>query len=66
MTQVEDLCTNLTIGELIRQNKITMNETHFNDSFYGGAWGADDFGTSHTSVYSGDGDAVSSTNTVNL
>ena len=60
------MCTNLTIGELIRRNKIKMNETHYNMSYYGGVWGEDDHGTSHTSVYSSDGISVSSTNTINL
>lgn len=46
---VEKTCTNLTIGELIRQNKIKMNETHFNVSYYGGS-GREWFWTSHTSV----------------
>ena len=59
------MCTNLTIGELIRRNQIQMNETHYNMSYYGGVWGELDHGTSHTSVYSSDGIAVSSTNTIN-
>eukprot|EP00111_Clytia_hemisphaerica_P010087 TCONS_00029500-protein len=66
ITKVEKRCTNLTIGDLIRQNKIKMNETHFNVSYYGGAWGENDYGTSHTSVFSSDGSAVSTTKTVNL
>jgi len=59
-----NLIKDLKTGEKIRKNKILLNQTH-DPSYYGGFWGADDFGTSHTSILDGDGDAVSTTNTIN-
>ena len=58
-----DLIKDLKTGEKIRK-KIFLNETH-DPSYYGGFWGADDFGTSHTSILDASGDAVSTTNTIN-
>lgn len=62
---METLITNLTVGEFIRKNKISMNETH-EPSYYGDFWGEDEFGTSHLSLLDQDGNAVSSTNTINF
>ena len=59
-----DLIKDLDTGVKIRANKINLKETH-NESYYGGFWGKDDFGTSHTSILTKEGDAVSTTNTIN-
>ena len=56
--------TNLEIGKKIRENRLTLNETH-KPSYYGGYWGKNDVGTSHTSLLAENGDAVSSTVTIN-
>ncbi len=55
---------NKTIGDLIRKEKIKMDKT-FNASYYGGYYGTDDFGTSHTSILAENGDAVAVTGTIN-
>ena len=41
-----------------------MNET-FEPSYYGGAWGKNDYGTSHMSILAENGDAISCTSTIN-
>ena len=62
--QVLNLIKNKKFAEHIRKNKISLTKTH-DPSYYGGFWGKDDFGTSHTSVLAKNGDAVSATATVN-
>ena len=62
--QVMKIINDLQTGVKIRQNKIRLNETH-DSSYYGGFWGKDDFGTSHTSILTKEGDAISTTNTIN-
>ncbi|XP_066928254.1 glutathione hydrolase 1 proenzyme-like isoform X1 [Clytia hemisphaerica] len=64
ITDVMNIIKDLQTGVKIRQNKIRLNETH-NSSYYGGFWGKDDFGTSHTSILTKEGDAIATTNTIN-
>lgn len=64
ITRVMDLIKDLQIGEKIRKNKIKLDKT-FKPDYYGGAWGKDDFGTSHTSIIAENGDALGMTNTIN-
>lgn len=56
--------TNQTFAESLRQ-KIWDNQTHSNASYYGNLQFAEDYGTSHLSVLSPNGDAVSLTSSIN-
>ena len=62
--QVVSKMTNQTFAETLRQ-KIWDNETHSNASYYGNFRFAKDYGTSHLSVLSPNGDAVALTSTIN-
>ena len=58
--------TNETFAELLRQ-KIWDNQTHSNASYYRGNFHfEEDYGTSHLSVLSPNGDAVGLTSTINF
>ena len=58
--------TNETFAEILRQ-KIWDNQTHSNASYYRGNFHfEEDYGTSHLSVLSPDGDAVALTSTINF
>ena len=57
---------NETLAEILRQ-KIWDNQTHSNASYYRGNFHfEEDYGTSHLSVLSPDGDAVALTSTINF
>ena len=58
---------NLTFGDQIRTERLTLNQTHENSSYYGGYYSQDldPYGTSHLSILAENGDAVAATVTIN-
>jgi len=64
MNEIVLKMTNQTFAESLRQ-KIWDNQTHSNASYYGTFRFAKDYGTSHLSVLSPNGDAVALTSTIN-
>jgi len=67
VTEAVEAMTDATFAETLRQ-KIMLNGTYYNESFYGGFYleHPDPQGTTHVSILAENGDAVATTDTINF